>query len=157
MPTAAVYTYVHAMASVASVGTSVVAVTVAAVVKCVAICVSKRFGIRSPAGISPTAMASSSSGNRCGTSWWTSGWWATDSRSGWRSTGDVVPVGRRGFPTQKRAPDVPAGQYVTCYWPVFITFYENGKFNELQNMAADAGCTVKLEGRFSWHKKEIVA
>ena len=44
---------------------------------------------------------------------------------------------------------MPFGQYVTCFWPVFITFYKGGKFNELQEMAKGAGCTVKLKGRFT--------
>ena len=73
------------------------------------------------------------------------------------STGDVVPVGRRGFPTQKRAPVVAAGQFVICYWPAFITFYKDGKFHELHNMAKDAVCTVKLKGRSDWRTKKIVA
>ena len=67
------------------------------------------------------------------------------------SPGDVVPggVGKRGYPTQKKGEDVPVGQFVTCHWPVFITFYKGNKFNELQEMAKGAGRTVKLKGRFN--------
>ena len=43
---------------------------------------------------------------------------------------------------------MPLGQFVTCFWPVFITFYENRKFDALQKMAKDAGCSLSLKGRF---------
>ena len=88
-------------------------------------------------------------------SWWSS--WSSSSWSSWQvprwqgggvrwQGGDVVPLRKKA--KQKRGDDVPLGQFVTCFWPVFITFYENRKFDALQKMAKDAGCSLSLKGRF---------
>ena len=91
-------------------------------------------------------------------SWSSSSWssWQGSRRTQWQAGGvwwqggDVVPPwhtkGKKA--TQKRGADVPLGQFVTCFWPVFITFYKNRKFDELQQMAQDAGCSLSLKGRF---------
>jgi len=94
-------------------------------------------------------------------------WQAWQARESWRSNDQQEQggqeeqggqqeqsVGQRGYPTQKRVEDVPLEQFVTCFWPVCITFYKDNKFTELQEMAMGAGCILTLKGRFTQTKKK---